>query len=116
MNELDLAWLAGFFDGEGNIRIAKKHSVSLTISQKEREALDKVVSILGAGTIYYRDILTPGGKATHTHIYYLGGRNAVEALKYLVPFLVVKQAKAQEAIDLNKDCREWGQPVLITHA
>lgn len=57
VSELDLAWLAGWWDGEGSIGIALQHSgsrgwVSLTPSVQasftDRPALDKIIEVLGS--------------------------------------------------------------------
>jgi hypothetical protein len=49
--ETDLAWAAGFIDGEGCIRITAGDrggmNVGLTITQKSRIPLDHFVSIFG---------------------------------------------------------------------
>lgn len=53
--ECDLAWCAGFFDGEGHSHAQKKTENSfqfhLEVHQKGREPLDKLQSILG-GKVY----------------------------------------------------------------
>lgn len=57
MRELDLAWAAGFFDGEGttsNLK-AKRDKYSYlrcSISQKNPELLEKFLAIFKVGKIY----------------------------------------------------------------
>lgn len=46
----DHAWAAGFYEGEGCIQAGK--GISLTISQNEREPLDRFLAIFDCGTIY----------------------------------------------------------------
>lgn len=51
---LDLAWAAGFYDGEGSV--ANQHSdraptPRIDISQKDRRALDRFHGIVGVGSI-----------------------------------------------------------------
>lgn len=53
----ELAWAAGFFDGEGSSYATqtsttrKKSYIHMTISQKGRETLDRFHAAVGAGTV-----------------------------------------------------------------
>lgn len=90
-----LVWLAGFFDGEGNVCIGRRKVVStksvywqyqlhVALSQKRQEPLQVVQEILGGtyfryeskGMTYYRWTLAAG--------------KAVDALRKLLPYLIVK--------------------------
>lgn len=51
VEQLELSWAAGFFDGEGNTRLNKKTLV-LQISQIERAVLDRFCSAVGLGKVY----------------------------------------------------------------
>lgn len=54
MNKEDLAWAAGFFDGEGCFSVARTKgsmSVKVTISQAHPEVLDRFRDIVGRGTV-----------------------------------------------------------------
>ena len=42
MNAVDIAWLAGLFEGEGNISIAKNGGTRLTIRMCDRDVIDRV--------------------------------------------------------------------------
>ena len=53
-SKYDLAWAAGFFDGEGSFIFSKsrKHrSTSISISQADRFVLDKFRDIVDCGTV-----------------------------------------------------------------
>lgn len=57
VSDVDFAWAAGFFDGEGctSVLTAKRdrHSyLRMSVSQKDREVLDKFHSIVGCGKVY----------------------------------------------------------------
>lgn len=55
MNQADIAWFSGFFEGEGNVSVTKKgRHVHLRISQKDRSLLDRVKDITGVGTVVLR--------------------------------------------------------------
>lgn len=43
----DIAWLAGFLEGEGAFVLTSKVQPMITVSQKDREPLDKLVSMVG---------------------------------------------------------------------
>lgn len=57
----DIAWAAGFFDGEGCIRNTHwtnkvnrntRYGLQITITQKHREPLDRFQRIFGCGKVY----------------------------------------------------------------
>jgi hypothetical protein len=49
----DRAWAAGFFDGEGCFSLASRGSRAVaTISQVDREVLDRFARIVGCGVVY----------------------------------------------------------------
>lgn len=61
-NREDLAWAAGFVDGEGNIRLSTTKSrktdqrqychIVLSVAQCDRRVLDKLQGVLHMGTVY----------------------------------------------------------------
>jgi len=58
VNREDLAWLAGFFDGEGCVSVSQRDrkqgsysALRLQITQCDRAPLDKTKSILGFGNV-----------------------------------------------------------------
>lgn len=55
----ELAWAAGLFDGEGNIRhqvSGRNSALRLSIGQKDREVLDRFqAAVGGVGNIYEKD-------------------------------------------------------------
>jgi len=56
-SDLEYAWAAGFFDGEGTTSILKaqrdKYSyLRMSVSQKNRALLDKFQKIVGVGKVY----------------------------------------------------------------
>ena len=62
MRKSDLAWAAGFFEGEGSVGAFKtgrprkdgtrRIGVSLSINQVDRECLDRFREVVGVGRIY----------------------------------------------------------------
>lgn len=61
MTEVDRAWLAGFYDGEGNATFTsngrkknglKVYTVRIKIAQKTRGVLDRIQELTGLGKVY----------------------------------------------------------------
>lgn len=53
LNREELAWAAGFFDGEGHARKTPRGALSLAVSQADSpELLDRLVRALGVGVVY----------------------------------------------------------------
>jgi hypothetical protein len=51
-SKLDIAWAAGFYEGEGCIYTPKKHlGTQLSVAQKESECLERLQMIFRFGTI-----------------------------------------------------------------
>lgn len=56
-NETELAWAAGFFDGEGHISAKSNRQgpwlqLKLTIGQTDRQVLDRFQKAVGLGRVY----------------------------------------------------------------
>lgn len=71
MSREELAWAAGFFDGEGNIRFdprpgRKRGWTQFQVAQQDRRVLDRFVAAIGFGEIY-----GPYGPYGKTKPYYL---------------------------------------------
>lgn len=103
MDSLIIAYLAGFFDGEGSISLHEIRSkVRVRVGQVVEEPLQRYVNMFG-GKIYCQQV-TKGGFP-----YYSYDTNdslrCGNILTELYPYLIVKQAKAQVALE------RLGQPV-----
>lgn len=52
-NLCNTAWLAGFFEGEGNFHLNKTtYQLSITLSQKDKSLLDEIARFMG-GNVFY---------------------------------------------------------------
>lgn len=79
--QIELAWAAGFFDGEGSTSFNLKdtRSLNMSISQVEYQPLRRFQLAIGdIGTIYWHNRI---------HILRLYNRNALVALQKLYPYL-----------------------------
>ena len=58
MTDVEIAWAAGFFDGEGCTTLARKGGnahVRIVVMQKDPEVLHRFHAAVGVGAIYYHD-------------------------------------------------------------
>ncbi len=84
--ETDLAWAAGFFDGEGCI--ARSTTPVVTVSQAHLECLDIFANVVGTGTLkgpYEKSTATMQRKPQW--IFYAYGRDARATYDLLEPWL-----------------------------
>jgi hypothetical protein len=111
MKTEDLAWLAGFIDGDGCIGIyctrsgprashpkAKDYThyqPRITIGQKNGDVLDEVRRLVGAGSVSKRGTTSAGNMMRQ---WVLTGEPAKELLAELVPFLRAKKHAAYRAM------------------
>ena len=103
--DTDLAWAAGFFDGEGCIRSriykGKRHATHcqfiLTVSQAESELLYQFQAIFNKGVVNgpYKN----SGKGVYH--YRVSGTSAVSIIKLMWPYL--GQRKKRDFIEARKN-------------
>ena len=97
--EVDLAWCAGLFDGEGSTSVLKaqrdKYSyIRLSVSQKDNRVLQKFQSIVGYGKIYKSKT-----RNIHSFDVYIQ-EQVIAVLNKLWPYLSeVKKEQAIKAYD-----------------
>lgn len=104
MTENDLAYIAGFFDGEGSatIRMVKAGNgkryprVEARLSQNDRAVLDWVVDLFGFGKVYAKvDPRTPN--VNHSYqAFHKSGRLFLTAIE---PYLKVKKVHVGQILD-----------------
>lgn len=112
-SQLDLAWSAGFVDGEGciHIRINMPTSTSkqrsphfaliLQVVNTNRPSLEKLQSIFKCGSIrehHASDV--PARSAAYA--WYCMSLHANRVIALLLPYLVVKRAEAEVALEFYK--------------
>ena len=98
ISEFDLGWIIGIIEGEGHIACRRnygKYYAKITITQKERNILDKLIKILGTGKIY-----TFLGTDKQSNFYYqfnLYGESAFDLCKRIFPYIT--SSKIQDRIN-----------------
>jgi len=97
-------YLAGFFDGEGSIQIAKQnrkgrytpwYRVRITIGQKRRYILDKIKKFIKRGYVY--------ASREDLYCFYLYDGLAVNVIKKMLPYLKVKKIQAKLAVQFHEN-------------
>ena len=99
----DIAYIAGFFDGEGSITLYKngnRPACKLTVCQKRGDVIHWLHSVFsGSATVRYRK--TPAGDDTHLHEWNVNGFDGpLFILKLLRPYLRVKALEADIAVSV----------------
>lgn len=117
-NAHDLAWCAGFFDGEGfvtiqerkstvNKKVYKGHYLRIGINHVAPEPLQEMMRILG-GTL--RKQLGPViGNRHLRHTWQMSCGQAKEALVKMMPYFRNKQKVAELGIELQNTMGNHGQ-------
>ena len=111
----EIAWAAGFVDGEGCIRattgpryetsdgIKTRRYLRLDVSQKHRPLLDRLQSTFGVGSIYYQK---PRGTSSEGYKWVCNGRAAFHVADSLWPWLgEQKKSDFKRAIKMVRETR-----------
>lgn len=103
--EVELAWAAGLFDGEGCIQIAKQtagknvnHTLVLSLAMVDTATVAAFQTIVRCGTIRKY----ANGKARPLYTWRIWNTEAVKVLQKLYPHLVTKVAQAQVGINFQR--------------
>ncbi len=102
LNAMDMCYLAGLFDGEGSIILwdrgyGGRLQLRCTISNTFEPLMVWIKDVVGTGsTVRHVHPIETGYKDALTWQCY--GQNAVAFLKQLLPRLIVRKDKAEEAI------------------
>ena len=115
-----LAYAAGLIDGEGCITIKKQRSShggkylgrnytpayrpTLTVEMCDRGGLDALLAWFGGSIIIHKARLS---RHRVRYAWYLSCDRAVDLLRRVSPFLLVKRRQAEVAIELQASHRQW---------
>lgn len=119
-NDLDLAWAAGFFDGEGSIGIYKRHhaptsfALTVSLSQVDPRPLRRFAAIVGG----HIDFCKPrGNQRPYWRWYDLSG-GAADVLAAIYSGLSSKREQASVALEYQGtvEARGAGKGVRLTDA
>ena len=97
--QADLAWAAGFFDGEGCVRVhhskGDSYRLALSVSQADERPLLHLRNILG-GRINDKSPARPNRRRQWQ--WAASTREAASALRAMLPYLVLKNGEASLAL------------------
>jgi hypothetical protein len=101
MLDCDLSYLAGFFDGEGSIVIrANDHTIYLqvNVTQTDPRPLQLYVDLFGGRVSKMHD----KSYWKKSYIWQISSHKAAAALEKMLPYLTVKKAQAELALEFQK--------------
>jgi len=83
--ETELAWAAGFFDGEGHISFTPGKQIAFSVAQVDRRPLDRFLAAVGLGVVGGPYLL---GKNPRPVFFYRARKREVDTvIERLWPFL-----------------------------
>jgi hypothetical protein len=115
IREKDLIYAAGFFDGEGTVKIEKGDRrtkkpygfrLHIQVSNTHKGVIDWFKETFGAGYVYVRGNKTDGGRDYYDWGLY--GHKAQRFLKLLYPYLKVKREDAEIGILFQESINKYG--------
>ncbi len=101
MTQIESAWLAGLFDGEGCVAIPSRYrqrntpSYRIEIANTDMPLLEQVVKVTGVSTI--RTHLRDNPRHKTAYHWEAGGADALSLLRQMRPWLIVKAERADAA-------------------
>jgi len=113
MRKVDLAWAAGFVDGEGYVGMHGR-SIALIIGQKHIEPLNHFVDIFSIGKVKRIPTKYKGEPVIYHRIDY-HGESAIFILKLIMPYMVEKKGVAIEVLKSYEDAPNKRPAVRQNH-
>ena len=126
LSETDLSYLAGFFDGDGCINISKshpkhskspRHVLQVILAQANRPFLQMWAERTGIGKLYQFKSQTKLNNRQEMWHWRMTGQQAEDLLRLLMPFLLIKRAQADIAIEFREtkhnNSRGKGTPAFV---
>jgi deoxycytidine triphosphate deaminase len=110
MRDVAAAWLAGIIDGEGCLSVHDK-GVRLTVTNTDKEMLELARSLTGVGQIYEKDDGDPKHKVRYDWVV-TRSRHVQELLVRVLPYMVIKRAKALDLIGKTFKREGIGMPIV----
>lgn len=115
--ETELAWAAGFFDGEGTVglyKVTQYHSgkpyfgwrLSARLSGCHRASVEKFAAIIGFGTIKMQRRTTRTGKSIWN--WQAFNSHVLKSLVPLLPYLVIKADQVRLAVSYRDSVGNFG--------
>lgn len=113
--DLELAWIAGFMDGEGSITIKKyarykgqsiRYQAYVCCNQATEDTTEAMKALLllqkHFGGSIYKQSKSKDSKVREAHQWLIVSSTAVDCVKQLLPYLIVKRKQAELLIQYGK--------------
>jgi hypothetical protein len=119
---IQLAWAAGFIDGEGFVGMNRIHNrengrdyftTIVDVSQNHARPLQALVDLFG-GEVKIRRVHKGVGAGTQHFFWRLHGEKAISALEQVLPYLQVKDRQARILIEFQATMAGYGKKRRIT--
>jgi hypothetical protein len=112
VDKTDIAWAAGFFDGEGCIRINKtknQYILQIFVRQVDPKPIYKFQGVFSVGAINYREkSVDTNENARPIYTWSTAAGTAVQVLKLMYPYLISKNEQADLAIEFQSTVHYTG--------
>lgn len=102
--ETDLAWAAGFIDGEGCIYIAESrgyYKLVISVGNTNRESVDKLKTIFNCGTIIHKKS-NPSKNQKEFYIYRSTGNDAYNIIQLIRDYTIIKRLQIDVGIKFQE--------------
>lgn len=121
MTETTKAYIAGFIDGEGCIRISRnkykssnvyeyKYGLILQVTNTIKEPIFLIQSLYG-GCLYEKQDKRPNRRRTYN--LNMTTQNAIKLIEDIFPYLIVKKVQAQIAIEFSHTIKYSGKALPL---
>ena len=109
--ETELAWAAGFIDGEGCIHVrvsmptetsrqrSPHYALALQVSNTNRQAIDRIHQMFGFGSVRSHHRENP--KWTTAYVWYCMSKNAGTVLRLIQPYVFAKKAELEVGLEFD---------------
>lgn len=85
MSETDVAWLAGWLEGEGYFGVAPSGSPIIQVSCTDKDIVEKASKLMGSNGVKFQSRRKPHWKDVYkTHLH---GQSAVNIMKLIRPYM-----------------------------
>lgn len=115
MKQTDLAWAAGFLDGEGSVRVRRLpgatagrptfYGLALSASQVERGPLDKLREMFGGAIHLQQPSQRQSANASPYYNWMVTGRTAAAAIRIMLPYFTLKLERARLGLEFQSHVR-----------
>jgi len=109
--DTELAWAAGFFDGEGCVSVSRTLAtaepvIQLSVSQVQREPLDRFAAAVGVGKVYGPYTKKSKPRAKPCYQWSITGSDADAVFERLRPHLCAPKIEKYEHL---LEVRTWAR-------